>query len=271
MRKSPRIGLLLTITWLLLGGAPLPAQEGGGRLFGTQERNEEALIGILYDFKMDQKRQAVSMDPSKYVHVLNAFLGSGWDESVLNKYFRATNPVYATQIFIPLSGADAAPKAFGMEKIVKPRLLVVHYKGQVLPPRAGTFRLVGYADDILCAAINGKTCLIGGRMQFPMGEGNANWAPSEHPKGGMKAANGNLFYGDWIELKTDKPVDLDVLVGERPGGQFCAFLMYQERGVNYEMDGGYPVLPVFQLAKSAIPDGGVPPHTPPGETWKAVP
>lgn len=266
----PRPALWLTLLALtVLAPRSVMAQDD---LFGSQERNEEALIGILYDFKMNQKREPTGVDPGKYTNIINEFLGSGWQEGPLNRYFRATRPIYATQIFIPLVGANAAPKAFGVDKVVSPRLIAVHYKGQVLPPHAGTYRFAGYGDDILAVAVDGKTVLIGARFNMPMGKGNADWVSKEGE--GARASNGRLTYGDWLTLTVEKPIDIDVLVGERPGGQFSAFLMYQEKGVEYDIIDGHPVLPVFQLAKVKMPettDRSAPLYAPTEKVWKAVP
>ena len=54
-------------------------------------------------------------------------------------------------------------------------------------------------------------------------------------------------------MKKDETVDLDVIVGERPGGQFCAFLMYEKQGESYPSEGGQTVYPIFQLAAFDTP------------------
>lgn len=261
-------GAALFTSFLLLAHPDVRGQdENRERLFGSQERNEEALIGILYDFKMTQQKEPSGESPETYAKIIDKFLAGGWDESTLNRYFRATKAVYTTQIFIPEASANVTPKAFGVEGVVQPRMIAVHYKGQVVPPHNGTYRFVGFADDFIAVAVNGKTVLAGGRMNV------SSWKTSD--PGGMKASNGNLINGDWLELKTDEPFDLDVLVGERPGGQFAAILLFEERGASYQMEGSHPILPVFQLAKMEIP---VPPNprdacptAPPGAIWKAVP
>jgi hypothetical protein len=122
--------------------------------FGSTEKKDSALVGIFYDLKGNPKREPVNGD---YEETLGQFLKSGWDENVLRRFFRSTRPVYATQIFIPWGGA---PKAFGLEKIVKPLQWFVVYKGQVSPPEDGTYRFVGASDDHMAVAVNGKTCLV---------------------------------------------------------------------------------------------------------------
>lgn len=218
-------------------------------VFGTKDKLDAALIGILYDLKKKQNREPTKLNPGDGVKVLDEFFYSGWDEGVLNRFFRATRALYATRVFIPSIEATAAPRAFEVDEIVQPRLWAVHYKGQVAPPEEGRYRFVGYADDIIGVAVNGRTVLLGGHpgsARFPM----TNWrAPV---KGGARAANGRLITGDWFEAGPEKPVDLDVLISEIPGGSFNAFLLIEKEGGEYEMKDGFPVLPAFRLEAAEV-------------------
>ncbi|MEA3207576.1 MAG: hypothetical protein QOE70_633 [Chthoniobacter sp.] len=227
--------------------APALAQDTAS-FFGHAEKEAGGLIAIIYDFKQTQARQPSQVTPETYPGIVKSFLQQGWDEQVLNRYFRITRPLYSTQIFIPRIDASAAPKAYGVEQVIKPSLWVIHYKGQVSPPEDGAYRFVGYADDVLAVAVNNKTVCVGGRVDMHL---DSIWKSSEKP--GAFAFNGNLTYGDWLPLKKEQPIDLDVLVGERPGGDFCAFLLYQKKGEQYAADKqGNPILPVFQLAPQPI-------------------
>ncbi len=236
--------------WLLLIAPSIRAQDDTsfGRLDNT---TANGLIGILYDLKQTQKREPSGISGNDYTRVVGDFLANDWSESVLNRYFRATRALYADQIFIPLMDAGRAPKAFGMEKVIKPSAWIVVYKGQVSPPEDGVYRFAAYADDIIAAAVNGKTVVLAGRPDTTkyLNVWSAPDAPTRIPAG-----NGNLVFGDWITLKKDEPVDLDVLVGERPGGLFCAFLLYEKQGVEYQRNSkGEPQLPVFQIGRLTTP------------------
>jgi hypothetical protein len=252
---------------LLAAAGWLCAEEAN--VFGRTDNSEAGLIGILYDFKQTQKRQPTGVKASEYGGILNEFLSKDWSESVLNRYFRATRPLYATQIFMPLMDAGRAPQAFDMEKVIKPSAWVVVYKGQVSPPEDGTYRFVAYADDVIAVAVNGKLVVVGGRpdtLKHLQG-----WKGSQ-PGPRVEAANGQLSYGDWITLKKDEPIDLDVLVGERPGGSFCAFLLYEKEGAEYPKDAkGIPKYPIFQLAPFDTPvpsPKNAPPFSHADGTWK---
>jgi hypothetical protein len=251
-----------------LAAAPLRAEPGGREdLFGKKESGTAGLIGIIYDLKQDQKRQPTGVSPADYSGILTEFLEKNWDESVLNRYFRAARPLYTTQIFIPLMGAGEAPKAFEVQNIMKPAVWVVHYKGQVSPPDDGTYRFICYADDMIAVGVNGRTVANGSRPDTRAG----SWKSAEKGKAGA-AANGELAYGDWLELKKDEPIDLDVVVGERPGGQFCAFLLYEKKGETYPQEGKTFRYPIFQLAPFDTP--AYPPEDAPAffktdRLWKA--
>ena len=50
-----------------------------------------------------------------------------------------------------------------------------------------------------------------------------------------------------------KDVDIDIVIGERPGGQFLAVILYEKQGESYPLnDRGRAVLPLFQLAEKPM-------------------
>lgn len=219
--------------------------------FGQSNRTGAALIGALYDLKQTPDRKPTGIDPGDgYSHVIDEFISKNWDEVVLNKFFQVSKPLYTTQIFIPNMDAGNAPKAFGAEKAVKPSEWLIHYKGQVSPPSAGTYRFWGAGDDILAVAVNGKTVLVANRSDTHLTL--SKWKSSIPD--GAQAADDPLRAGDWITLKTDEIIDLDVIIGERPGGLFNAFLLIEKQGEIYGKDSaGNPILPIFQVARYNTP------------------
>ena len=99
-------------------------------LFGSTEASSGALIGILYDLKQSQARKPLKIDYEIYAKIVNEFVSSQWDEQVLNRYFRAPRPLYATQVFVPMISASIAPDAFGVGEEIgrascRDRVLVV--------------------------------------------------------------------------------------------------------------------------------------------------
>ena len=236
-------------------------------MFGSSKASKTALIGILYDLKQSQDRKPLPMDIPMYGRVVNEFLSKDWDESVLNRYFRATRPLYATQVFVPLISASAAPRAFDVEKIVKPSYWLIHYKGQVSAPGDGEWRFWGDGEEVCSVAVNGKPVLLANWREITTPD--VPWKSPEPP--GMAVANSHLVAGTWFSVKKGEVIDLDVLIGERGGGVFCAFLLIEKKGEKYEMVDGQPVLPVFQLAPFDTPQPPSrkegPPIAPNGPVW----
>jgi hypothetical protein len=236
--------------WLvcLLSYACCLQVEAQDSAFGTSEGTEAALIGILYDLKQTQQGEHSDVTEDSYPDVIGDFLQSEWDEGVLNRYFRVSRPVYATRIFMRTMSADQAPKAFGVDDVVEPRLWVVHYKGQVQAPMDGVYRIAGFADDFMAARMNGNTVLVAGRPDAIPDD--FEWEPSASD--GMTVGNGKVRYGDWVSVKKGEVVDLDILLGERPGGIFSAWLYIQRKGESYSMKGSDPILPPFQFSETPV-------------------
>lgn len=215
-------------------------------MFGSSKRTAGALIGILYDFKQNQKREKLPTDRNTFEKSVTQFVESGYDEGGLNKFYRVPRALYTTQLQIPTISADAAPKAFGVEKTVEPQKWMVHYKGQIAAPEDGAYRFLGDADDFVIVALNGKTVLVAEMPGTPLG---IKWQARETPPGRFQAA------GDWISLRAGEVVDIDVVTGESPGGQFRCLLAVQK-------EGGQPV--PFQLSVSRETPSGTRP-------WRGIP
>ncbi|MET0263765.1 MAG: hypothetical protein ABW223_12755 [Rariglobus sp.] len=236
---------------MLLGAVSMQAQ-GEPEVFGRAERGTAALVGIFYDFKQTQQREPIPAAGRDYARWIDEFLVSGLDEALFNRFFRAGRPLYTTQIATGRLNAEAAPKAFGVEGVVAPRLWVVHYKAQVAPPSDGTYRFVGAADDMMAVMIDRRVVLIGNlpSTKFPLIAWSASATPGPKP-----AAHSGAIYGNWIELKADRPVDIDILIGERPGGIFNALLLYEKQGETYPRNNkGEIILPLFQVAPLPMAD-----------------
>jgi len=239
--------IFLVLLALVVGCGGVALAQNKAAVPGTSQGSEAPLIGIFYDFKQNQKREPIPMDRPKFDHLIAEFIDNDWDESLLKDFYRVSNPLYRTDLFIDTINSDDGPKAFGAEKTVQPRMWMVHYKCQVVPPADGIYRFIGNADDFLGVAVNGKTVLFA-----------INSAP--HVKWFAKEGCdvGGFTAGDWFEAKAGKPIDLDIMAGDSPGGQFRALLGIEKKGG----DNHGRAIP-FQLAKS--------PRTPPGVLpWKGI-
>lgn len=271
--KPPRIRSIfpaVAVVFLFGAGCHLQGKElGAEQYFGERSPTGGGLVGIFYDFKQTQKGDPIKRS---YREVIEQFLNQGWDESVLKDFYRATQPLYTTQVFIPYTKADDAPRAFGVEKRVKPRMWMVHYKGQISSDTGGTFRFIGLADDLLAVAVNSKTVLV---APIRDAKYDVDWEPSEGPP--TRGPCGMMKFGSWFTVKKDEVIDIDILVGEVPGSAFGAWLQIEEKGVTYEAKRKeHTKYPVFQLVPSTLdPDlyrwSKAPMHSSPGPAWRAVP
>lgn len=232
--------LLAGILLLWTGRASLAGDRADMSVFGTAQRSAGALIGILYDFKQDQKRKPIPMDRHIFEKVVAQFVDNGWDEGLLNAYYRVPRALYTTELLIPTIDADTAPRAFGVEKTVEPRTWMVHYKGQVAAPSDGAYRFLGDADDFVAVAINGETVLV---ADTPGTSLRVKWFSKEAEVRLHGRYGGKFVVGDWIDLRAGQPIDLDVITGESPGGQMRCQLAVQKKGVDYHEE-----MSPFQLA-----------------------
>lgn len=248
------------------------AGRAGGSMsrFGVPEKTPNALAGTFYDLKQTRGKKPTGISPDEYHQVFRRFVSEKWRASILNDYFRAPQSLYASQIMIPNMSADEGPKAFGMEKEVQPSRWLVHYKGRVSPPADGTYRFVGAGDDVMVVRFNGKVVLDRCWHQH-----DEEWkAEKNYEYGWTKIPNG-FARGDAIRVNAGTFYEIEVLIGEQPGGLVFACLLMEKEGEFYERDiRGNPILPVFRVAATAMPElqpgQTLPPHVANGPVWRAA-
>jgi len=249
VKKTPLIHLLLVVGFGVAFAGEKPAVSNSNR------SSESALIGTFYDFKQDQKRGPLPMDRHVFEEAVAKFIDTDWDEGMFSKYYRVPRPLYTTELFIDTINSETGPKAFGVEKTVQQYTWLVYYKGQVMAPEDGLYRFLGDADDFVAVAVNGKTVLV---ADIPGTRLRVKWFAKEaadvHGKWG-----GDYTAGDWFEAKAGRPIDVDIITGDSPGGQFRCKLCIQKKGFAYKNN----EVPPFQLAPTKDTPPGVP-------TWKGV-
>jgi hypothetical protein len=111
--------------------------------------------------------------------------------------------------------------------------------------------------------------MIAGLFGGEDGYDRFTWRPtSKDPQ--IESPCGFMINGDWVDLKKDDLIDLDIIVGERPGGGFGAWLLVEKEGVTYPLDKkNRRVIPVFQVAPIAEPfKGRASSHTINTSIWK---
>lgn len=80
--------------------------------------------------------------------------------------------------------------------------------------------------------------------------------------------------GPAISATVGNCCDMEILIGEQPGGEFFADLLIEKAGTKYEKEShGSPVLPIFRLSDGKIPalksGEKMPPCLPNGPVWRA--
>jgi len=249
-----------------LGTVGLGARGGGGPIpfFGLRG-GTNGFIGTFYDLKQTKDQKPTDMagplnekganDRSKEFHLNLAAVKKfteKWDESVLSEYYKAPASLSSTQFYIPNMPSDAATKEFGVEKVCKGRHWIIHYTANVVPPKDGTFRFVGNADDILMVRWNGKTVLDGNLPNQSM-DLTVNTENKIFPPGASSRTGPWLNAGTWIPMRKGEAVPMEVILGENPGGRFYAYLLIEEKGVQYEKG----VYSLFQVQKGDVPTSGI--------------
>lgn len=257
-----------------LGGGPVP-------FFGLRQpaAGGGALEGRFYDLKQDKDGKPTDMavlpeeetkgaspfdlPPNKiFGEIVEKVVSAGFSEASLKKYFEAPQPLYTTQLFIPRMEADEAPKAFNVADKVKPRRWLLIYRGKVIPPENGRYRFVGLGDDILIVRLNGRQ-VLDGSLKVARRKDKDNSYQQE----GVKEVTP---VGSTFEVRAGTAYNLELLLGEWPGGRFTGFLLLEKVGAEYEKDtNGSPKLPIFKLARSEMPKhrSGTGPVVAPDTAW----
>jgi hypothetical protein len=215
------------------------------------------------------------MTPDRYSQEITAFVRGGFAMSVLSKYYRASVALYTTRIFTPTIEATEGPKAFGVENEVQPLMYVALYEGKVIPPETGTYKFVAFGDDVMVIRFAGRIVVDRGYV---------------HPSNfkASKIYSYNFDGGGWydkldlggghaeglpMQVVAGQSYDMQVLIGERPGGQSLFQILLEQDGVQYKKDDkGNPILPIFRLSNEPAPEPSdhLPPFDPNGPVWKAI-
>ncbi len=253
-------------------------------IFGfTEAQAGGTLVGNFYDFKQlrgprpnPAYKGAIDkdFDPESGnfdTQVMLAFVNANWARNNISKYYQAPAPLYATQIFIPNMQASEAPKAYRVEKEVKSKAWMALYRGRVSPPKDGTYRFVGGADDIILVKLEGRLVLDGSL-------GNITKFKTDRPSKPFYAgvdgtAISKMIVGKSMQLKAGQFYDINIAISEAPGGIFSAFLLFEEEGATYEKRAnGEPILPIFRVADSKLQfEGNYPKFMQNGPLWRALP
>jgi hypothetical protein len=259
-----------------LSGHSAPGSSAGsGSPFGSSDSGgTPELQGFLYDLKQTRDHADSGMDPGKFHNKVAEFVAGNWNSDLLRTYYKSPKALNTTSIFVPVINAEDGPKAFGVQNEVKPNMYLVWYKVTAAPQQDGTYHFVGVGDDILVVRVNGKTVLDG--CDFAVNDAirqketniqMTNFNPTF-------GDNGNFWIGTPFHVSAGENVDIEVLIGEEPGGKSDYFLFIKRDEDTYQtQSNGSPLLPVFQLdnnpLKPASEDKSFPPFATTPEPWQA--
>ncbi|MEI6891824.1 MAG: hypothetical protein V5783_06605 [Pontiella sp.] len=246
-------------------------------LFGGDKGSGNELEGRFFDLKMEpdgepsdleyvklgnseeEKEKEKSEERRKnneFVEIMRSFAGS-WNPSRLeSRYFMAPKSKFATSFMVPYMKAEEAPKAYGVQDEVDPKRWVAYYDGKIAAPETGRYRFWGIADDILMVRVKGRLVID---ANYPGLQGKITDWQSDDPRNRKLKSSREQGYviGDWFHMTKGKPTDMEVLIGELPGGWFYCRLLIEQDGVEYRKGtGGRPILPVFKtvdIPKQLIP------------------
>lgn len=233
-------------------------------VFGGFDPFEGAMKGTFYDTKQDSRGGALKPNRPYYHDLIRRFVTGSWNTSMLRRHFSPETNLYARQIFFPLMRASAGPQHFGVGDVVDEQLWLVHYEGTFKPNRTTRFRFVGRAGEVLIVRLDGRVVFDGSHSLLAARVPDnltkvSNWNPRTHVDEyftfGPSFNSGSrhwtrstetLVFGEWIDVVGDRSYDLEILIGERGGGYFYCFLMYEEEDKPGEaLPNGMYRLPIF--------------------------
>lgn len=232
---------------------------------GTENAGGSTLEGSFYDLKQTAAGAPTGMNPGNCKKILQEFVTTGWNKSMLSKYFMAPTKLYTSCFYMPVSKAAEAPYAYKVEDKVQPSMWAAVYRGRVVAPKTGKFRFVGYGDDALVVRFNGKNVfdygwehITSGRM---MGGQPGNRAELKDDKGEprkfykyTKAGHdwnegaGGMCSGDVFSVEAGKSYPIEVMISEIPGGKFGFVLLIEDvDSPPAQKDGtGSPIFQLFR-------------------------
>ena len=220
---------------------------GNGRAFlskfGSANPNMGGIVGQFYDLKLTADGADTDMKPknqesmAQYLKIGRSIVRTKgqWSTTPLKRYFKADTRLSApAQIFIPGSNADDAPKAFGLKN--QGQRWYIHYKGNVRPNKTGKIRLLGNADDLICVRFGNALVLDSGWDLMSVDVGQAKGQNVKRVLGvdEMRApipgfgANLKVRVGPAFDVRSGTTYPFECLIGETPGGNFSAILLFEE-------------------------------------------
>lgn len=267
------------------------AGKGFRNPFGMLDPAESALVGTFYNLNRDAEGKPRNTGYEEYHQTAVRFVNEGWNESLLSSYQKPSTRLYLPHLYLPVTSAGRAPRAFGQAADAHPYWMLV-YRGTVVAPRSGRFRFVGAGDDVLVVRFDNLNVFDHGYLQ-PTG----TWSPGAPmalaaPEGkALYPVPKRAFYSypstrDWnqnlrgmaagpaFEVVEGQEYPIEILIAEGQGSLFAATLLIEELGADYpKIRTGAPILPLFRTDHSlpAPPrTDNSPPYLLDSPVWRVV-
>ena len=244
-------------------------------LFGKDKGSGNELEGLFFDLKMEPDRSPTDMKSliggmdsekekkqnERYREVLKNFANSWTISRLEKKYFKAPKNKFATSFMVPFMSAEEAPKAYAVDDVVEPKRWVAYYKGKIAAPATGRYRFRGIADDAMLVRIKKRLVIDASYSKNRYSDWESDHKDNRKFESGREQG---VVIGDWFFLSKDKPTDMEVLIGEEPGGNFYCRLYIEHEDTQYPKGkSGQPILPIFKtvdVPEKLIPQMKVDPN-----------
>ena len=240
-------------------------------LFGSK-LGSGGLLGEFWDIKLDKDGKPIKhagpigdygYSAAAMVEYLDAIESvirmNGNTSRALQKYFKAETTLVSSTFVHPNMPASEAPKAFGVEKEVKPVHWLAVYSGKASAPFTDEFRFVGGCDNVIVVLVNGKLVFDGSRrytQSAPPEKYYTKWKPSTPPikgapTGDIRTFNSPAIWGDWVRLRKGEKFDITIILGES-GGVYANGLLVDWKTAPWHKDKNSPgppgsLPPIFQV------------------------
>jgi hypothetical protein len=225
---------------------------GGGAQTAFGRTGGGGLEGKFYDLKQNRAKAPNSI--AKYfgsnpdilarlgymTKTYKSLENSRFSESSMNGHYRAGSVTSFSHLVIPSeTGADLAPKSFGVEKEVEPSAWVVVYEGRMSARSSGEYQFVGMFDDLLLVYVDDRLVLDASFISYSS-------LPQPTKTGAHMRQGMPLIEGKWVKLTEGTKVR--IVVAESPGGHMGGGLFIREKGKSYRQAEDAVVLPPFTTA-----------------------
>ncbi|HCG20814.1 MAG TPA: hypothetical protein DER26_07465 [Verrucomicrobia bacterium] len=235
---------------------------GWGKLIARQSAKKKpnldgCLIGTIIDFKKDGKGRDRPDWLKSYNADARSLIENNFSQGSLMKFHVPPKNVALTHLWIPPQSAANGPKAFGVENAVKPSGFVVYYSGSLASYKKGKWRFWSYFDDFIFIRVDGRI-LFDSNGCDGKSSPRTDWKSSAPDKIGKawcpQQGWGKMAPSDWFELQPNKPVKIEFMIGEHPGGAVGGLVLIEEYGKTYpkNADGtiAYPIFTMRPLPSS---------------------